>query len=128
MITKGWRRVQVTIEKPAETKDATYGSALPDWEPLVMVEGSPEEAERFWAMIRDALPSRQESVRQGLEQAKSQVVCRIRYRSDVTSAMRVTLHLDTNVVYQIIGGPAEVGRKDWIEMVLERYSSTGGAA
>lgn len=124
----GWRQVQVTIEKPTETKDATYGSVIPDWEPLVMVDASPEEAERFWGFVRDVPPSRSEAVRQGLEQGRNQTVLRIRYRSDVTSAMRVTLHLDSAVVYQIIGGPAEIGRKQWLELVLERYATTGGAA
>jgi hypothetical protein len=38
--------------------------------------------------------------------------------------MRVTLHGDSDVIYQIVGGPADIdGRKSMIEMVLEKYSS-----
>ena len=49
---------------------------------------------------------------------------RIRYRSDVTSDMRVTVHSDAgDVVHQIVGGPAEIGRREWTEFVIEKYSS-----
>lgn len=123
-----WRKVLVTIEQPTSAKDPVYGSVLPGWEPLVMVDSSPEEAEKFPAMVRDMPPGRSEAVRGGLEQARNQTVCRIRFRADVTSAMRVTIHQDSDVVYQIVGGPSEIGRKQWLEMVLERYSTTGGAA
>jgi len=38
--------------------------------------------------------------------------------------MRVTVHRDTSVVYQIVAGPAFIGgRKDRIEMVIERATS-----
>jgi hypothetical protein len=38
--------------------------------------------------------------------------------------MRVTVHGDSDVIYQIVGGPAEIGgRKEQVEMVLERFSS-----
>lgn len=123
-----WRQVEVTIERPTSTKDAVYGSRVPGWEPLVMVDSSPEEAERFPAMVRDALPSRSETVAQGLAIARNQTVMRIRYRSDIDSTMRVTIHLDSDQVFQIVGGPAEIGRKRWLELVLEKYSTSGGAA
>lgn len=101
-----------------------YGTELVTWVPLVALPGSPVVAERFYAEIQDALPSRSESVTQGLVVARNQTRLRMRWRDDVDSAMRVTIHEDTDRIMQIVGGPAQVGgRKQMIEMVLERYSS-----
>ena len=55
--------------------------------------------------------------------ARNQTRVRLRYRSDIDSTMRVTVHGDSDVVYQIVGGPAMIGRKELTELVLERYSS-----
>ena len=105
------------------TKDTTYGTELVNWIPLVAQAGSPVVAERFWAEVMDLSPSRSESVRQGLAVARNQTRVRLRYRSDIDSTMRVTVHGDSDVVYQIVGGPAMIGRKELTELVLERYSS-----
>lgn len=120
----GEHDVQITVERPVSTPDATYGTPTITWVPLVALPGSPVVAERFWAQIQDALPSKSESVTQGLAVARNQSRLRMRYRNDITSDMRVTVHRDTSVVYQIVGGPALIGgRKERIEMVLERLSS-----
>jgi head-tail adaptor len=122
---------RITVERKAISTDAeyvapdaNYGTANVIWVPLVKVGGV---AERFWAEVQDALPSRSESVTQGLEVARNQTRIRMRYRDDIDSSMRVKLHGDGNdVVYQIVGGPATVtkeGRKNMIELVCERYSS-----
>lgn len=115
---------QITVEQKQVTVDPTYGTELVTWVPLVAEAGSPTVAVRFWAEIQDALPSRSEAVTQGLAVARNQTRLRMRWRSDVTSAMRVTIHGDTDTVYQIVGGPAEIGgRKSMLELVLEKYSS-----
>lgn len=115
---------EVTVEYPSATEDATYGTPIITWVALSYLPGSPQVAERFPATIQDALPSRAESVVQGLSVAKNQSTLRMRYRNDITSAMRVTVHRDTSVVYQIVGGPADIeGRKQRIEMQLEKVSS-----
>ena len=117
-----WR--WITIEQKSVTQDPTYGTEVVTWVPLDPEPGSPSVAIRFRAEVQDALPSRSESVRQGLELARNQTRIRMRWRGDVTSDMRVTVHGDTDVVYQIVGGPAEIGgRKRRLEMVIERYSS-----
>lgn len=114
----------VTIEKKSVTRDPDFGTEVITWVPLVALPGSPVVAERFRAEIQDALPSRSEAVTQGLAVARNQTRLRMRWRDDITSDMRVTVHGDTDVVYQIVGGPAQIeGRKERIEMVLERYSS-----
>lgn len=75
-----------------------------------------------YAELRDVAPSRSEAVKQGLAVARNQTRCRIRWRDGVTSAMRVVWD---GVAYNIVGGPAELGRREFMELVLERYS-TGG--
>lgn len=123
---KGWQRRQVTVKVPTITKDTTTQAPVTSWGPLVPDVGSPAGGERFWAWVRDVAPSRSETVRQGLQQWRQQVQVRLRWRDDMTSAMRLELHGDgTDVLLRIVGGPAEVGRKQWIEMVCERYASEG---
>ena len=115
---------QITIEQKQVTVDATYGTELISWVPLVAEAGSPTVAVRFWAEVQDVLPSRSEAVTQGLAVARALTRCRLRWRADIDSSMRVTVHGDSDQVYAIIGGPAEVaGRKGMIELLLEKYSS-----
>ena len=115
---------QITIERKSVTVDPDYGTEVIAWTPLAVLPGSPPVAERFWAEVQDVMPSRSESVLQGLAVARNQTRIRIRWRADITSAMRVIVHGDADVLYQIVGGPAEIrGRKTMLEMVCERYSS-----
>ncbi len=113
--------VRIVIEYPAATVDSTYGTEVITWHPLVAA-GSPVAAVPLWAQWIDTLPSRSESVQNGLAVARNQSRLRMRYRSNLTSAMRVTDY-ETGVVYQIVGGPATIGRNQWSEIVVERYSS-----
>lgn len=101
---------RVAIEYKAVTQDPTYGTPIITWTNLATV----------WAEWRDELPSKDESERLGLEVEKSQTRLRIRYRADVTSAMRIVYD---SVNYQIVGGPATLGRKEFTELMVERYSS-----
>jgi head-tail adaptor len=108
---------QVSIEYKSVEQDATYGTDVITWARL--------DLEPFWADVTDVLPSRSESVQQGLQVARNLTRIRMRWRDDITSAMRVILHGDgTDTVYQIIGGPSEIqGRKKRIELVCEKFSS-----
>jgi len=115
---------QITIERKQVSIDPNFGTEIVTWIPLVAAPGSPAVAERFRAEVQDALPSRSEAVTQGLAIARNQSRLRMRWRDDIDSSMRVTVHGDSDTVYQIVGGPAEIdGRKERIEMVLEKYSS-----
>jgi len=104
---------RVNIEQKVVTQDATYGTEVITWTLLATV----------WANVQDALPSKSESVLQGLAVALNQVRVRIRYRSDVNSAMRITIKGDTDRVLQIVGGPSELGRRDGIEIMCESVST-----
>ena len=114
----------ITVERQQVVQDANYGSQVVTWVPLAVLPGSPPVAERFWAEVQDALPSRSESVMQGLAVARNQTRVRIRWRNDIDSSMRITVHGDADVIYQIVGGPAEIrGRRRMLEMMCEKYSS-----
>lgn len=109
----------VSIDYPT-TVDGEFGPQPGPWVRLDLV----------WAELQDVMPSRSEAVKQGLAQARNQTRMRMRWRDDITSAMRVVVHGETSandVVYQIVGGPAAIGgRKDGLELMLERYATAGG--
>ena len=86
------------------------------------------------AEIIDALPSRGERLADGINVAARPARVRIRYRLGVTSAMRFVLlrwdvgtaaWIDAGRVMQIVSGPAEVGRREALEFMVEDYSSAG---
>lgn len=114
---------RVTIKYKSVTQDPTYGTNVVTWLSLI-TQGSPAEDVKLWANVADVPPSRSESVKMGLEMARNQSKITIRYRTDIDSSMKITVHYDNvDVDYQIVGGPAMIGRKDWLEMVCEKYSS-----
>jgi len=85
--------------------------------------GSPTVAEKFWVRALDVLQGRSEAVKMDVALSSGRVTLRMRYRSDITSAMRVTLHRDVDTVYQIITDPAMIGRKSELELQLEKFTS-----
>lgn len=117
----------ITIERPQRSTDPQYGTEVVTWVPLEAKPGSPTVAVKFFAEVEDFLPSRSESVTLGLQVARNKTRFRMRWRADVTSDMRVTVHgvtPDQDVLYSIVGGPAQImGRMAMIEWVGERYSS-----
>ena len=113
MARAGRFNVQVTIQQKSVTQDTTWGTEVVTWTALDTV----------WADVQDILPSRSEAVQQGLSVGRQQVRIRIRYRTDVTSAMRIVVHDESDETYQIVGGPAELGNRDQIEMVCEKFTS-----
>lgn len=127
MTTAGMLDREITVEVPSTIDDPVYGPQAGPWLPLVRDGvGSPILAKRFPAQLQDVMPSRSEAVQQGLAIARNQTRIRMRWRDDITSAMRITVHGDTDTVYQIVGGPAAIeGRKQFLEVVCEHLSSGG---
>ncbi|MDP3650900.1 MAG: head-tail adaptor protein [Rhodoferax sp.] len=107
---------RVTIEQKTVTPDPDYGTPAITWTPF---------ATRIAAQVQDTLPSKSESVQQGIRIAAKPARVRIRYLSGVSSDMRVVVHGLTDRVMQITGGPAELGRREGIEIVCEEYSTQG---
>jgi head-tail adaptor len=125
---------QITIERKAVagdpefvTNDAKFGTQKVAWAPLDRDPSNPSAAVKSWAEVQESLPSRAEGIALGAVIARNQARIRMRYRDDIDSSMRITVHGDdADTVYQIIGGPAQVtaeGRKTMIEVFCERYSS-----
>lgn len=91
------------------------------------------------ASVTDMLPSRGERLADGLSIASRPTRVRIRYRSDIAASMRVlvgrlvrgdddvvTWHTDRTA--QIVTVPAELGRREALEFMIEDYSTAGGGA
>lgn len=105
---------RITIQQRVEvqdTQDGTYSSDV-HWVPVATV----------WAEVQDVLPSRAESVANGVSMARRPCRIRTHYRDGVTSDMRLK-HGDRTL--RIISGPAELGRREGLEMMAEDYSSFG---
>lgn len=116
---------QISIERRTVSVDGSTGEETVSWASIAYLPGSPAIAERFWANVQDVLPSRGEMLAQGVPVGRVITRIRIRWRNDISSDMRVILRGDSDVIYQIIGGPVEVGgfRKRYTEFTAERYSS-----
>lgn len=119
---------KIVIEYRSVSTDPVYGSQEVTWVPLAgYLPGSPSEPVQIAANIQDVLPSRAEGVRLQLELSRNPSRLRIRYRTGIDSSMRVREPARGNQIYQIISGPAELGRREWLEMIIEKYSSEGGS-
>ena len=103
---------RVRFERRSVTQDTTYGTEVVTWTPVCVV----------WAEVLDVLPSRQvaEQMRQVVQVATQRSKVRMRYRTDLDATMRMLIGSD---VYQIVAGPAEIGRHEYMEFLVERYSS-----
>lgn len=103
---------QITIEQRTATQETTLGTFSYSWATLATV----------WAEVQDMLPSRAERIGEGISLHMRPVRIRTRYRSDVTPDMRVVID---SVTYRIVGGPAELGRREGLELVCEKLSTEG---
>ena len=103
---------RVRFESKSVTQDPTYGTDVVTWVPAATV----------WAEVLDVLPARAqaEQVRNGVQVATLRSRLRMRYRTDIDATMRVLIG---GVVHQIVGGPAEIGRKEYMELLIEVYST-----
>lgn len=104
----------IRIERPVAAAGFD-GAGSGTWELVAEVLGN----------IRDALPSRAERLADGINVAARPARVRIRYRTDVTAAMRFVVDGRT---MQIMSGPAELGRREGLEFMVEEWTSAGNAA
>lgn len=89
--------------------------------------GTWELVAEIWAEIVDLLPSRTdgERVANGLYFAERPARVRIRYRTDITNAMRLVLD---GRVMQIVTMPAELGRREALELMVKDFNPAGNPA
>lgn len=114
MIDAGDLDQRIRFERKGAGRDPVYRTPLPGWTEVATV----------WAQVQDVLPSRGETLSEGISIARKPARVRIRYRSGITSEMRV---IHGTRVMQIVAGPAKLGR-DGLEMICEDYSTAGDVA
>lgn len=84
--------------------------------------------DEVYAEILDLLPGREtrgDRVVNGIDFSVRPARVRIRFRDDLTSAMRLVLG---NRVMQITTVPAEIGRREALEFLVEDYRPAGNPA
>lgn len=114
-VTAPARDTEIIFQKrTAGTPDATYGTPTYAW----------GDYATELADVQDILPSRSEHLTDNIEMQRNPTRIRTLYRDDITSDMRVKIGTRT---LEIIGGPAEIGRRDGLEMVCEELSTEGDA-
>lgn len=115
-MTPGALDRRITFRRQVVVDDEVYGpQPIDDWE----VFGPP----RIPAQVWDNLPGQSESVQNGLRIANRPARVRIRYMRGITSDMQVVVHNEVDEVFEISGGPAELGRREWIELTIRKYTS-----
>jgi SPP1 family predicted phage head-tail adaptor len=104
---------RIVIQHRPVVQDETYG---------VCTDGEWEDFATVWSEVQDLLPSRGEMVVDGIDIGRRPCRIRMRYRSDITSQMRV--HIGDRVL-RIVSMPAELGRREAIEFVAEELTTEG---
>lgn len=89
--------------------------------------GAWTEVATVWAEVRDVLPSKAESQVQGIRLGSKPVRVRVRYRVGLTSDMRIVQVDRSGRLLKITSGPAEIGRREAIELMAEEFSTAGDA-
>lgn len=103
---------KVSIEHDIGATEDEYGTKIPDWQPLLA---------RYWANVQDELPSRAESVDNGLKSSTQKSRLRMQGAGNVTGKMRAVLHSRGGKVMQIVSGPAMLDDRVHYEFRLEAY-------
>lgn len=107
---------RITFERPGMTRDPDLNTPIAgSWQAVCTV----------WAQVQDNLPSRGEKLADGIDIAQRPARIRMRWRTDIDSSMRI---LCEGRVLQIVAGPAELGRRDGLELMAVEYSSAEGVA
>jgi len=114
MIDAGLLDRRITFEARQEAHTGAYNRVTVTWAPQATV----------WAQVQDMLPSKAESVDNGLLMHNRPCRIRMRYRDDITSDMRIDYG---GRKLRIVSGPVELGRRDGLEIMAEEYSTEGTA-
>ena len=114
MLKSGDLDRRITFEERQVVQNSTYGTNEGEWVEVATV----------WAQVQDLLPSRSEGIESNIQIARRPCRIRIRYRSDITSAMRIDLD---GRKLRILSAPAELGRREGIELLAEELTTEGTA-
>lgn len=91
------------------------------------------------AEVQDMLPSRGERLAEGITVTERPARARVRYREDINATMRVLIGKNvrgddgepewrTDRIAAIVSEPAELGRRQWSEFMVQQYSAPGNSA
>lgn len=104
----------IEIQRPV-ADDSWDGAGSGNWTKVATV----------YAEVQDMLPSRGERLADGLNASARPARVRMRFRTDVAGSMRFVMG---DRIMQIVSGPAELGRREALEFVVEEYSPAGNPA
>lgn len=110
------RSENIRIEQRSGDVDAEYGTSLGTW--TTVHDNVPAE-------VSEVMPSRGESVADGISISLRPARVRIRYVDDVKAAMRIVRIDRGDMVMEVVGQPAELGNKERIEFMVQEYSPAG---
>jgi head-tail adaptor len=105
---------RVTILGRSNAQEGVYGTSEGIWGPLATV----------WAEVQDVLPSRAERLAGEVAIANRPARVRMRWRTDVSQENRIQI-AGRDGTWRIVSGPAEIGRREGIELMIEQVSTEG---
>lgn len=105
---------RLTLQRPGTVDDPVYGPQPGGWTDF---------AARIPAQKWDLLPASTEVNGPAVQVSGHPARVRIRYMRGVTSDMRVVMHEETDVVYEMTSTPAEIGRREWLEFTIGDFTS-----
>jgi head-tail adaptor len=105
---------RVRIERKTVTLDPAYGTQEVSWSLFANV----------WGEVRDVLPSRAERLAETITIANRPARVRVRYLPGLAADMRLIIG---GRIMQIISGPAMLGRREAMELIVEDHSTEGDA-
>lgn len=111
MIGAGRLNRRITFQRPTPSADFD-GAGSDTWSDVVSVA----------AQVEDVLPSRAERLADVVNIGSRPARIRMRFRADITSDMRI---LFGERVMEIIAGPAEIGRREGLELMAQDYTTQG---
>jgi head-tail adaptor len=103
---------QVTILRRIVTKDPIYNTDIIVWEPVKTV----------YAKITEVLPARGEEISSEISLASKPAKVVMRWRDDIDQSSRVQID---GKQMRIIAGPAMIGLKVGLEIVVQEFSTEG---
>ena len=109
-------RDRITIQTKSVTRDAAYGTEVVTWVAL---------ASRISAHVQDVLPSKAESAAANLQTAVRPARIRFRYRTGITTDMRIIVHGATDRTLHVVSGPATLGVREWTEVMAHELTTSG---
>lgn len=110
---------KIRIEAPPTGQDTGYGTPTGAWTTFATL----------WAEVQEVLPSKGESIAEGIRIAQRPARIRTRsYVDGITSDMRVVLLDRGDRLLKILTPPVELGRRAGLEFMAADFSTAGNAA